>query len=178
MTVEGKLPKFLSQITIEMFTPPFRTFSDGEAIGFGRGRIDNFCVYHRIEGLTRAPLDTEYFEFIKDLSLTYSPIMVYRRFVTLYEHVEKNLSENSISLIDRISSDFPNEVRACQTYFTILYLAMVAEENYQETKLGKRLKRLGIHQILIEGMEVDAAANWSRGRPWREISEECERRGF
>ena len=55
---------------------------------------------------------------------------------------------------------------------------MVAEENYHGTKLGKRLKRLGIHQILIEGMEVHVAAHWSRGKPWREIAEECERRGF
>jgi hypothetical protein len=40
---------------------------------------------------------------------------------------------------------------------------MVAEENYPGTKLGKRLKRLGVHQILIEGMKVETAANWSRG---------------
>jgi hypothetical protein len=32
---------------------------------------------------------------------------------------------------------------------------MVAEENYPGTKLGKRLKRLGVHRILIEGMEVE-----------------------
>jgi len=167
-----------SQITIEMFAPPFRQFADGEAIGFGRGRIDNFCVYHRIEGLTRAPLDTEYFDFIEGLSRSHSAKMVYRRFVTLYEFVKMEVSEEAILLIDKLSSDFPKEYRACQTYFTILYLAMVAEENYPGTKLGKRLKRLGVHQILIEGMEVDSAANWSRGRPWLEIADECERRGF
>jgi len=109
-----------------MFTPPFRQFSDGEEIGFGRGRMDNFCVYHRIEGLTRAPLDTEYFDFIEDLSRSYSPKKVYRRFVTLYELVNKEVNGDAIQLIDQISSDFPNEYRACQTYFTILYLAMVA----------------------------------------------------
>ena len=119
-----------SQITIEMFAPPFRQFADGEAIGFGRGRIDNFCVYHRIEGLTRAPLDTEYFDFIEGLSRSHSAKMVYRRFVTLYEFVKKEVSEEAIQLIDKLSSDFPKEYRACQTYFTILYLAMVAEENY------------------------------------------------
>lgn len=161
-----------------MFTPPFRQFSDGEEIGFGRGRIDNFCVYHRIEGLTRAPLDTEYFDFIEDLSRSYSPKKVYRRFVTLYELVNKEVNGDAIQLIDQISSDFPNEYRACQTYFTILYLAMVAEENYPGTKLGKRLKRLGVHQILMEGMNVSVAAHWSRRKAWREISEECERRGF
>ena len=161
-----------------MFIPPFRTFSDGEAIGFGKGRIDNFCVYHRIEGLTRAPLDTEYFDFLEGLSRSHSAKKVYRRFVSLYEFVKKEVSGDARQLIDKISSDFPKEYRACQTYFTILYLAMVAEENYPETKLGKRLKRLGVHQILIEGMEVRAAANWSRGRPWREIADECERRGF
>lgn len=175
---EEKSLKSLSQITIEMFKPPFRTFSDGEAIGFGRGRIDNFCVYHRIEGLTRAPLDTEYFDFMEGLSRSHSPQMVYRRFVTLYEFVKKEVSEDAIQLIDKLSSDFPKEYRACQTYFTILYLAMVAEENYPGTKLGKRLKRLGIHQILIEGIEVHVAAHWSRGKPWREIAEECKRRGF
>ena len=173
-----KLLKSSYQITIEMFTPPFRQFSDGEAIGFGRGRIDNFCVYHRIEGLTRAPLDTEYFDFMEGLSRSHSAKKVYRRFVTLYEYVCKEIGEDAIELIDTISSDFPKEHRACQTYFTILYLAMVAEENYPGTKLGKRLKRLGIHQILIEGMKVETAANWSRRKPWREISEECERRGF
>jgi hypothetical protein len=174
----GKSLRSSFQITIEMFAPPFRQFADGEAIGFGRGRIDNFCVYHRIEGLTRAPLDTEYFDFIEGLSRSHSAKMVYRRFVTLYEFVKKEVSEEAIQLIDKLSSDFPKEYRACQTYFTILYLAMVAEENYPGTKLGKRLKRLGVHQILIEGMEVDSAANWSRGRPWLEIADECERRGF
>ena len=35
-------------------------------------------------------------------------------------------------------------------------------KNYPNTKLGKRLKRLGIYQMLFEGMNVDQAANWSR----------------
>ena len=45
----------------------------------------------------------------------------------------------------------------------------MVEQNYPN-KLGKRLKRLGIYQMLFEGMNVDQAANWSRGKPWREIS--------
>lgn len=34
--------------------------------------------------------------------------------------------------------------------FTIIYLGMVAEENKLGTKLGKRIKRLGIHQVLYD----------------------------
>ena len=55
---------------------------------------------------------------------------------------------------------------------------MVAEENKQFTKLGKRIKRLGIHQILQENLDVAKAAQYSRGMKWREIHDECIERGF
>ncbi|WP_287129575.1 DUF7004 family protein [Candidatus Cyanaurora vandensis] len=55
---------------------------------------------------------------------------------------------------------------------------MVAEENKKFTKLGKRVKHLGVYQILIEGMPAHQAANFSKGKKWREIATDCKNRGF
>lgn len=63
--------------------------------------------------------------------------------------------------------------------FTIIYLGMVAEENkIGYKKLGKRIKRLGIHQVLYDRYSPAAAASFSRGLPWTRIDNECKLRGF
>ena len=55
---------------------------------------------------------------------------------------------------------------------------MVAEENKQFTKLGRRVKRLGMHQVLRDRIPPAQAADFSRGRTWQEIDAECRERGF
>ena len=62
--------------------------------------------------------------------------------------------------------------------FSIIYMGMVAEENKAFTKLGKRVKRLGVYQVLIDRMDYNTAANFSRGRKWRELDEICKSKGF
>jgi hypothetical protein len=57
-------------------------------------------------------------------------------------------------------------------------MAMIAEEQKQYTKLGKRIKRLGIHMLLIEQLSVHEAANIMRGMGWRDIAVLCDERGF
>jgi len=161
-----------------MYSKVFRSFSDGSSIGFGRGKIDNYCVYIKDSEGVRAPLDTEYFQFIHDLASNYSTVTAYSAFKQLYAIAEKEIHPNAVDIIDEAASRFPKLLFKSQLYFSVLYLAMVAEQNYPNTKLGKRLKRLGIYQFLFEGMAVVEAANWSRGKPWREISNECENRGF
>lgn len=63
-------------------------------------------------------------------------------------------------------------------WYTVLYLAMIAEENKKFTKLGKRVKRLGLHQVLFDGLLPIEAANYSKGKRWQELSKDCEVRGF
>ena len=62
--------------------------------------------------------------------------------------------------------------------FTILYMAMIAEEKKEHTKLGKRIKRLGVHKLLVERVPVSEAANFMRGMGWREIDRMCREYGF
>jgi hypothetical protein len=61
---------------------------------------------------------------------------------------------------------------------TFLYAGMVAEENKEGAILRKRIKRLGVHQLLIEERQAIYAENFSRSKPWREIAVECDVRGF
>jgi hypothetical protein len=55
---------------------------------------------------------------------------------------------------------------------------MLAEEKKAGTRLGKRIKRLGVHKLLIEKRTVDEAANFMRGMNWRTIDTMCKERGF
>jgi hypothetical protein len=55
---------------------------------------------------------------------------------------------------------------------------MIAEENKENTHLGKRIKRLGMHQLLVEQADPLIVANYSRGMSWRAIDADCKARGF
>lgn len=55
---------------------------------------------------------------------------------------------------------------------------MIAEENWEGTHLGKRVKLLGLHQVLIQDFDNLVAANWSKSRRWQDIAEECNKFGF
>jgi len=55
---------------------------------------------------------------------------------------------------------------------------MVAEENKRSAVLKKRIKRLGVHQLLTEGMAPGRAAAFSRGKEAWMLDLLCRRRGF
>ena len=61
---------------------------------------------------------------------------------------------------------------------TVIHMGMVAEANKEFTKLGKRIKRLGIHKLLVENESVSNAANFMRGLKWQEIDLMCNERDF
>ena len=43
-------------------------------------------------------------------------------------------------------------------------MVMVAEENKRKAVLKKRIKRLAVHQMLLERMPVAEVVVWSKGR--------------
>jgi hypothetical protein len=55
---------------------------------------------------------------------------------------------------------------------------MIAEENKENAILGKRIKRLGMHQVLIENMKPEEAAVFSKGKKWKELHRLMKKRGF
>ena len=56
-----------------------------------------------------------------------------------------------------------------QQWFTVIYAAMVAEENKAYTILKKRIKRLGMYQLLVLRWSIEEATTFSKGKKWKEL---------
>jgi hypothetical protein len=151
-----------------------KKFKDGSEIGFGKGRFDDFCVYLD----KKPPLDVHYFTRLYELKEIYGGSNIYNDFIYIYELVTKKLESAVLENITHISQKYKDDIIRVDKIFTILYMAMIAEENKVNTKLGKKIKRLGVHQILIENITPNVSANYSKGMKWREIEKECIERGF
>lgn len=156
-----------------------KRFSDGSYLEFARGNFDEWCVYVTTpKGLRRPPLDRNYFSFLKRLAEQFGPQRVYNDFVRVYEETEKHVDEKVFSLISHIASGYPGWELRVEQVFSILYLTMIAEENKAFTRLGRRIKRLGVHCLLLEGLSVEQAADFTRGMRWQDIAVMCSERGF
>lgn len=156
-----------------------KRFSDGSYLEFAQGNFDEWCVYVTTPGnVRRPPLDRNYFSFLKRLGDRFGPQRVYDDFVRVYEETEKHVDEKVFSLIAHIASGYPGWELRVEQVFSILYLTMIAEENKANTRLGCRIKRLGVHCLLLEGMSVEQAADFTRGMRWRDIAAMCDERGF
>ena len=158
--------------------PVIKKFSDGSVLEYDSGRFDDWCVYLTRPNATRhAPLDINYFTRLQQLALVHSSNKIYNDFVNIYDNTNGQIDENVLNDIGTLSQEYNNDALEIEI-ITIVYMGMVAEENKKYTKLGKRIKRLGIHQILIENMNPRIASNFSRGMRWRDIAQECFNRGF
>jgi hypothetical protein len=127
----------------------------------------------------RAPLDTEYFGFLTELAARIGASETYAIFCAVWELAEKEPDRKVAKVIDGLVTLIPTAFRErARLWFNVLYMGMVSEENYPNTILGKRIKRLGVHQLLFDGMTAEEAANWSRDKPWRELDKASKDWGF
>ena len=60
----------------------------------------------------------------------------------------------------------------------VLYSGMIAEENKNKAILKKRVKHLGMYQVLILGIPAKEAAKFSYGKSWRELDSIMREYGF
>ena len=88
------------------------------------------------------------------------------------------LSSNILDGIAEIATGYGEDAQSMETWLTVIYAGMVAEENKERSVLKKRIKRLGIHQVLIENVAPAVAAGFSRGKPWRDLADIMKKRGF
>ncbi len=157
-----------------------KTFSNGAFLEYDRGAFDDWCVFLTMPGQQRvAPRDEAYFAEMIALSGRYGSEKLYADFLKVYEHTDKQLDEKVLLAITRLAQrEYAKDALQLDILFTTLYAGMVAEENKKHTKLGKRIKRLGVHSILKESMSAREAANLMKGMKWGEIQELCRQRGF
>lgn len=156
-----------------------KTFSDGSKIEFAPGKFDDWCVYvTRPKSVRKPPLDTDYFSVMQATGEKYGVELVWADLMRIFSAVGKKPREDVLQGISDVSAKYAPDDVEFDIAATSIYLGMIAEENKANTKLGKRIKLLGLHQVLRENLSVAHAANSSRNKGWREIDEECRRRGF
>ena len=156
-----------------------KSFSDGSFLEYDHGSFDDWCVYlTKSSGSRRPPRDVDYFSQLKQLASKYGADQVYNDYVRVYNLTGKQVEEPSLIAISQIAASYGDDALEVDVIFSILYMAMIAEEQKKFTRLGKRIKRLGIYKLLIENCSVSESANFMRGMGWRDIAALCEARGF
>ena len=156
-----------------------KDFPDGAFLEYDNGQFDEWCVYmNEPNGRRCPPLDKDYFIQLRSFARKYGVNRIYEDYVSVYNLVGKKVDKSDLYEITNIASMYGNDALELDKIFSTLYMTMIAEERKKFTKLGKRIKRLGVHKLLIEGETVEQAANFMRGMNWREIDMLCRERGF
>ena len=148
---------------------------------FQRGSFDDYCVYVINSSTKVAPLDLDYFKFMKYLADKVGSEIVYRYFVDIYEKTSKIVVSEVLDLIVEQAKSLcvsERDAMIYEGYMTVIYFAMVAEENKANTKLGKRIKRLGMYELIMLEKPPHIAANSSRGVRWRDLDKKMVEYGF
>lgn len=130
------------------------------------------------DGNRRPPRDVDYFSQLKQLASRYGTNKVYDDYVRVYNLTGKAVEKDSLTAISEIATTYGSDVLEVDVIFSILYMAMIAEEQKKFTRLGKCIKRLEIYKLLIENRSVSESANFMRGMGWQDIAMLCEERGF
>lgn len=138
---------------------------------FDKGNFDDWCVYIvEKNGTRRAPFDVDYFSDLQSLNYKYMNHKIYKDFMKIYEATGNTIDQRVIEIINELIEGYEEEDRVlAEQCFTVLYAGMIAEENKKCTILKKRIKHLGVYQILVQNLKPEVAANFSRHRKWREL---------
>lgn len=157
-----------------------KNLKNNRKVIFDSGKFDEWCVYVvESDGRRKAPFDVDYFTDLKTLSTQYIGNKVYEDFVSIYVLTTRNIDANVLAEIDKIVSTYKTDHQVIiEQWFTVLYAGMIAEENKQFAILKKRVKRLGMHQVLIDNLSPSIAANFSKGKKWRELDAIMRPKGF
>lgn len=137
---------------------------------FDNGAFDGYCVYVADDYNKRAPRDYEYFRFFLELANVYGNDKVYNDFLTIYHSTDKTINQDVRDVIDNIVSTYGEDVRdEVEENLAVIWGGMIAEENKDKTFLGKRIKHLGMYQVLMGILSPEDAAEFSKGIPWKEL---------
>jgi hypothetical protein len=169
LNIQGKI--FMTRL--------IKQFTDGSYLKYDSGKFDDWCIYLvQPNGSSTAPLDVNYFSQFQSFAKKYGARKIYDDFVTIYDQTDQQLNPKLLSQITALAENYRTDALQLDKLFSIIYAGMVAEENKQNAVLKKRIKRLGMHQLLIENQSPEYAANFSRGKKWRVLDEECHLHGF
>ena len=153
-------------------------FENGSYLEYAQGSFDNWCIYNVDKNHRYAIRDKDVFTRLIKCTKLISAKDVYNDFVSIYLKTTSTLESNTLKKIKLLSKNYSQCRENIEYILSFLYAGMVAEENKDKAILKKRIKRLAIHQLLIENMSPEVTANFSRGKKWYWLDKECKRRGF
>lgn len=153
-------------------------------IGTNKKTIDTgiFVEYAITDFKFDAPTDNDYMQEIRNLASKYGQNEVWRSFLKLYDSIPQQrgvaITRTMTRKVSEIVAQYPCEKNLRLT-FDCLLCAMIAENNREKTKLGKKIKALGIYQSIYElHLSIPQVTNYSKNKSWQWISKECQRRGI
>ena len=156
-----------------------KNFGNGYYLEYDRGSFDDWCVYFtQPNGKRNPPKDIDYFSDLKEIAAKYGTECIYQDYVRVYDMTGKQPENRVLVEISAIAKQYASDSLKVDIILSILYLAMIAEENKRYSRLGKRIKRLGVFLLLMEDQSVHCSANFMRGMKWQEIDKLCKERGF
>ena len=146
---------------------------------FDKGSFDEWCVYLTCPNREKyAPKDIEYFTELQNLNKKYKNNQIYNDFIKFYDKTNNKIDDSVNDLITTLSKKYKDDSLIVDIWFSVIYGGMIAEENKRYAILKKRVKRLGLHQVLIDGLSPHISANFSKGKKWRELDKICKGKGF
>ncbi len=155
------------------------TFSNGGLLEFDTGRFDSWCVYVTLQkGERFAPSDIYYFTRMKELGKIYGSQKIYDDFVVIFNRTTSQIKSSVLRIIAELSRFYEQDAPEIEMWFAVLYAGMVAEENKENAILKKRIKRLGMHQLLIDKISPEEAASFSKGKNWKALDVIMRAKGF
>ena len=174
--------------------------ADNLCIFFARGKIDNWCAYiaqKDIDGRWHlyAPKDKFYFErvyyvaYMQSKAYPKRKISAYQKLYNEILHIAEIMFSNPTKVddticaeIDRIANRYGDEEESYRSMLRLalyeIYYGMIAEENKENTILGRKIKMLGLYDMLIEQKVIDVACDCNRKQPVGVIHNECNNIGF
>jgi len=173
--VEGPFKSLLSLTSMNKIVE----FSDRTFLIFDRGNFDEYCLYLvEANGERKPPRDIDYFTTLKEIAARHNAQSLYEDFISVFVRAHNEINQVNFEQIFRMSEKYGEDKLLVEKNLSILYCTMIAENKKAFTKLGKRIKRLGVHYLLLEGHTAYESANFMRGMKWREIDSMCRERGF
>ena len=146
-------------------------------IYFDKGKFDKYCVY--INGRNKfryAPTDDVYFNWIRILAKQYGNFQVWNDFCTIYDIVDTGETENEVlSIIKNIDLHYNDDTIL---WWLIFYMTMRAECKIENTILKKRIKKLGVYNILFDEYPIDYIIKYMKGKNWRYLDDLMKERGI
>lgn len=145
-------------------------------IYFDKGNFDNYCVYVNCPGHFKyAPKDYDYFKWILGLSKRYGVTQVWNDFWNIYERTADTIDYDIKQIVYNIDMHYNEDT---VLWWLIFYMTMVAECKKEKAILKKRIKALGVYNILIDEYTIEHTITYMKGKHWKFLDELMKERGI